>query len=101
MAHADDIRTLTHSIDAYNSCTEIVETYMHENGLKLNRENCDVLLIPKIRESGSCTDLLSYSIVSKNTRELVHARLVQQDIDREGSEKSPKLIFLLIEKLVF
>ena len=53
---------------------------------------------PKIRESGSCTDLLSYSIVSKNTRELVHARLVQQDIDREGSEKSPKLFFFANRK---
>ena len=73
---------------------------MHENGLKRNcyREKLKSYLSQDsktVNRSGPYAHIsvLSHCIISKNTRELVHAKLVQQDIDREESEGIPKCFF--------
>ena len=51
MAYADDIRTITNSVEAHQMCTSIIESYTQENGLKLNQEKCEVLLVPRSENS--------------------------------------------------
>ena len=51
MAHADDIRTITNSVEAHQMCTSIIVSYTQENGLKLNQEMCKVLFVPHSENS--------------------------------------------------